>query len=525
MSKDKREDAGEFYPGGKIITPVPQKKADPRPLDGQSLATNSIPAIRESLRKIGTALGATVTCIAIALAADVTIQRVPVNEIDFDANVSLVTNITGLAETATKAFVTNRIEQASDALRGEIAAKADATGVHTNFTAATGTTNDIWVSDIDGTVLRCVDASRWIGTGTNSYGFVRDIDQTPPSIQYNLHQWVDSSFTLSLLDPETGEELAVPVVIGGQHDAVWLDWDTVATNDTLVGRFDNPDWGIHIGPYHLRRHGGVEVSETRVVYTSDLDFSTNNTELVETIEATAPTPDFSTNNTELVETIEELAPAPDLSPFLRNDKAVGQIQTFGGMLKGKFLTDSWYSYIVNNPAATPSSQTLPLYVGSTISNTVPAWARAASKPTYSANEVGAWPAVAGSEWGLGSAGLTLYLSSGYLSGSYCFGMDSEWHVMRRRDLEAATNATLAAAAAYTDSQIPSSTDIANVVTSVVPSWALAAQKPTYTASEVGATSPAAVSNIVTTALVRERLGVWMEYDEATGYYYYCHEEE
>lgn len=37
--------------------------------------------------------------------------------------------------------------------------------------------------------------------------------------------------------------------------------------------------------------------------------------------------------------------------------------------------------------------------------------------------------------------------------------------------------------------------------------------------------PPAVSNIVTTALVRERLGVWMEYDEATGFYYYCHEEE
>lgn len=40
------------------------------------------------------------------------------------------------------------------------------------------------------------------------------------------------------------------------------------------------------------------------------DFSTNNTELVETIGATVPAPDFSTNNTELVETIEAKAPTP-----------------------------------------------------------------------------------------------------------------------------------------------------------------------------------------------------------------------
>ena len=83
----------------------------------------------------------------------------------------------------------------------------------------------------------------------------------------------------------------------------------------------------------------------------------------------------------------------------------------------------------------------------------------ASNISLSANDVGAWPAIEGSEWGLGSAGLTLYLGPGYLSGSYCFGIDSEWHVMRRRDVEDATNATLAAAMTYTDSQVPSATDI------------------------------------------------------------------
>ena len=199
--------------------------------------------------------------------------------------------------------------------------------------------------------------------------------------------------------------------------------------------------------------------------------------------------------------------------------------------------------------------------------------------SLSADDVGAWPAVEGSEWGMGSTGLTLYLGPGYLSGTYCFGIDSEWHVMRRRDVEDATNATLAAAMTYTDNHAP---DIGSAISNTVPAWARAASKPTYTAAEVGAYSegdvdtilrdylpldyfrdgqtipiyygdgtklcdfgaywlsglvdtvnekpdaddiPPAVSNIVTTALVRERLGVWMEYDEATGFYYYCHEEE
>ena len=41
----------------------------------------------------------------------------------------------------------------------------------------------------------------------------------------------------------------------------------------------------------------------------------------------------------------------------------------------------------------------------------------------------------------------------------------------------------------------------------VPAWALAAQKPTYTAAEVGATSPAAVSNIVSTVYIRDRAAI------------------
>ena len=49
---------------------------------------------------------------------------------------------------------------------------------------------------------------------------------------------------------------------------------------------------------------------TNVTFDAAPDFSTNNTELVDTIQATAPAPDFSTNNTELVDTIRATAPVP-----------------------------------------------------------------------------------------------------------------------------------------------------------------------------------------------------------------------
>ena len=58
----------------------------------------------------------------------------------------------------------------------------------------------------------------------------------------------------------------------------------------------------------------------------------------------------------------------------------------------------------------------------------------------------------------------------------------------------------------------------------VPQWAKAESKPTYTASEVGAASPAAVSNIVTTAFVRERLGVYLYVGEDGGIYVHTNEE-
>lgn len=85
--------------------------------------------------------------------------------------------------------------------------------------------------------------------------------------------------------------------------------------------------------------------------------------------AEIPAPDYSTNNTELVETIEAKAPTPDLSPFLRNDKQDSEVQIFGGRLSGfGFHADTghndngWNQYTAHN--GTALAQPLPSYIQS-----------------------------------------------------------------------------------------------------------------------------------------------------------------
>lgn len=78
--------------------------------------------------------------------------------------------------------------------------------------------------------------------------------------------------------------------------------------------------------------------------------------------AAIPAPDYSTNNTALVETIQAKAPAPDLSPFLRNDKGAADIQEFGGVLFGRYWADSWNDYTAKNGRVI--MQTLPAYIES-----------------------------------------------------------------------------------------------------------------------------------------------------------------
>ena len=97
MSIDRREDAGDFYPGGKVISTRPVATGgDVKHSDfaGLGVKTNTIPDLREAVRELGRRLGATVvTALAVCVASAATVQTVPVNDLDFDANPSIVTNV------------------------------------------------------------------------------------------------------------------------------------------------------------------------------------------------------------------------------------------------------------------------------------------------------------------------------------------------------------------------------------------------------------------------------------------------
>lgn len=134
MSIDRREDAGDFYPGGKVISTRPVatggdvKHSDFEDLD---VKTNTIPDLREAVRELGRRLGATVvTALSACVAVAATVQTVPVNDLDFDANPSIVTNVVfdGLATTGD----VNRVERQLDD-------KANITAIENIARAATAT--------------------------------------------------------------------------------------------------------------------------------------------------------------------------------------------------------------------------------------------------------------------------------------------------------------------------------------------------------------------------------------------------
>lgn len=96
---DTRRDTGDFYPGGKrvVTTPVTMggdvKHSD---FADVTVETNTIPKMRQAIETFAQKLGATVAAVIAAafVANGAGFDSVPVNDIDFDANPSVVTNVT-----------------------------------------------------------------------------------------------------------------------------------------------------------------------------------------------------------------------------------------------------------------------------------------------------------------------------------------------------------------------------------------------------------------------------------------------
>lgn len=95
---DTRRDTGDFYPGGKRVVTTPVTTGgDVKHSDfaDVTVETNNIPKMRLAIETLAQKLGATVAAIAIAVASiGAGFDSVPVNEIDFDENPSVVTNVT-----------------------------------------------------------------------------------------------------------------------------------------------------------------------------------------------------------------------------------------------------------------------------------------------------------------------------------------------------------------------------------------------------------------------------------------------
>ena len=241
------------------------------------------------------------------------------------------------------------------------------------------------------------------------------------------------------------------------------------------------------------------------------DYSTNNTELVETIQAEAPAPDFSTNNTALVETIQTKAPTPDLSPFLRSDKSDNEVQIFGGLLSGDgfdiggdYNINYWTHLSARNK--NKLAQTLPEYIES---NPWDFQKRGEAITTTTTNAL---------QMQVMQGTLRIDDANGYgklyLSGKNMFGIEgssiyfsdsSSGLIINHQGVRVMLPGNFQQGLIEfptTAGTLALTNDIPTIST-----WAKAANKPTYTASEVGATTPADV-----TAAIREQSlgGIWDE---------------
>ena len=219
-------------------------------------------------------------------------------------------------------------------------------------------------------------------------------------------------------------------------DSVWWHTDGLVfhpTNDVgaasyrffLEGRDDlGRDWHAN-GLLRLLPSPGF-TPNTIELPVARLDFAS-----VEVLNPPWTDPDYSTNNTALVETIEATAPAPGNYAAVSN-RAMTALQSF--------------------------TETDP---------TVPAWAKATSKPSYSWSEITSKPS----------------LATVATSGSYN-DLSNKPTIPTVPTNVSAFNNDAGYLTGYTESD------------PTIKSWAKAEAKPTYTASEVGATTAADVYRLV-----------------------------
>jgi hypothetical protein len=186
------------------------------PLSGQVINTNTANALRQAVKTIGAALGATMRVLAVCAAFPLlgaTVQTAPLGELDLDQNPSVVTNVTfeGLLtehqDISGKADKTNTYTKAeTDAALGAFAAtgsvaRATVYGTPTRWTDATGCVWEVitgWRIYTNGVVAAGWTAWNYATDATEegtSWALMIGIDEDAGSLTYSIAEQMLQSGT------------------------------------------------------------------------------------------------------------------------------------------------------------------------------------------------------------------------------------------------------------------------------------------------------------------------------------------
>ena len=153
-------------------------------------------------------------------------------------------------------------------LASAINAKADA--VRTMRLPPTGTTSDVWICDLDGTVLTWHSGwVCWTGTNTNNDVWTDGDGQIATTVAYSIYYYEQSSepWFIDVMCSDIGQNATWP----HGDDYYYGEYDTVATNNALTIHFDFDD-GSHTNVTFVREG---PLAQDSVVYTTELTSVSN----------------------------------------------------------------------------------------------------------------------------------------------------------------------------------------------------------------------------------------------------------
>ena len=522
---------------------------DTPPFDGVVISTKSLGDLREAVRRLAEKGGAKVIgAVAVALLAvrgafAATVQTVPLNNLDYDVNPPVVTNVTfeGLADATnvyTKTETEEKIVELAPAPGNYAAVSNAAMSAKTKLSA-------IFNMDNPTAVPKAVEAQEsesasFASEANKAYNLFAEGEEPESRSSIDIFAAIDA--TLRKDKQNSDVQIFGGFLSGfgfhadtGHNDNGWNQYTAhngTALAQPLPSYIQSNPWNFLKQGEAIPTTGGVFNAYIHLNHKFSVGTWTQYVKPIESVGGSGIAFAFGDNvQTRAANTMVLGVGALNTNDwsFIWNGDANRMYFPTQPNMSNPYSTRYNGGFHVNPSVRTGMTNPLQnFWIGDTnlavwiatlappeTDPTVPQWAKASTKPAYTAAEVGALSSAGGTLLG------NLTVESTGEKSEIRAGHGNEYISLQVKDNKATIETSdYTYTMPNSDGTVALTKNIPNV-----PEWALAAQKPTYTASEVGATSPEAVSNIVSTAYVHKTLGVWMEYDEATGFYYYCHEEE